>query len=74
MMLATPGLDFSSLLSSASDLAFNLFSASLAAILTCSSRMASLLALMDMDCHTNGGMCLGLLELLYFLALKPPAS
>ena len=48
-------------------------SASSVAIFFCSLSMAFLLCPTDICCHTNGGMCIGLLEPLYLLALKPSA-
>ena len=73
MILATPFLDFSSLASSCSALTARFFSAPSLANFICSSLIASLLAFTDMDCQTNDGMSIGLLDPLYLLVLNPSA-
>ena len=73
MMLATPFLDFSSFSSSLSALAAFFFSTPLLASFICSSLIASLLALTDIDCQTKDGMSIGLLDPLYLLVLRPSA-
>ena len=73
MILATPFFVFSSVSSSALALSARFFSAPLLANFICSSLIASLLALSDIDCQTKDGMSIGLLDPLYLRVLNPSA-